>query len=48
MNDSMKHSCDVYYYEISQKIGIDRIAAMAHKLGLGEDTVSTCPMNAAA
>ncbi|MDG4720254.1 MULTISPECIES: penicillin-binding protein 2 [Thalassospira] len=38
MHDSLKHSCDVYYYEISQKIGIDRIAAMAHKLGLGEDT----------
>ncbi|MCC4241186.1 MULTISPECIES: penicillin-binding protein 2 [Thalassospira] len=38
MHDSLKHSCDVYYYEISQKIGIDRIAAMAHKLGLGEET----------
>ena len=38
MHDSLKHSCDVYYYEISQKIGIDRIAAMANKLGLGEDT----------
>ncbi|WP_417837584.1 penicillin-binding protein 2 [Thalassospira tepidiphila] len=38
MHDSIKHSCDVYYYEISQKIGIDRIAAMANKLGLGEDT----------
>lgn len=38
MHDSIKHSCDVYFYEISQKIGIDRIAAMAHKLGLGEDT----------
>ncbi|MFH1805244.1 MAG: penicillin-binding protein 2 [Pseudomonadota bacterium] len=38
LHDSMKHSCDVYYYEISQKIGIDRIAAMARKLGLGEPT----------
>lgn len=38
MHDSLKHSCDVYYYEISQKIGIDRIAAMANKLGLGEQT----------
>ncbi|WP_033069378.1 penicillin-binding protein 2 [Thalassospira australica] len=38
LHDSIKHSCDVYYYEISQKIGIDRIAAMARKLGLGEDT----------
>ncbi|WP_417810753.1 penicillin-binding protein 2 [Thalassospira alkalitolerans] len=38
MHDSMKHSCDVYYYEISQKVGIDRIAAMANKLGLGIPT----------
>lgn len=38
MHNSLKHSCDVYYYEISQKIGIDRIAAMARKLGLGENT----------
>lgn len=38
MHDSMKHSCDVYYYEVSQKVGIDRIAAMARKLGLGDPT----------
>ncbi|WP_430469715.1 penicillin-binding protein 2 [Thalassospira lucentensis] len=38
MHNSLKHSCDVYYYEISQKIGIDRIAAMANKLGLGTET----------
>lgn len=38
LHDAIKHSCDVYFYDISQKIGIDRIAAMAEKLGLGAQT----------
>ncbi len=37
MHRSMQESCDVYYYEVSQKIGIDRIAEMARKLGIGVD-----------
>ncbi len=36
LNESLKQSCDVYYYEISQRVGIDKIAAMGRKLGLGE------------
>ncbi|GLK63394.1 penicillin-binding protein 2 [Paracoccus kondratievae] len=32
---SLEHSCDVYYYELAQRVGIDRIAAMARKLGIG-------------
>ncbi len=35
LENSMVQSCDVYYYEISQRVGIDRISAMANKLGLG-------------
>ena len=33
---SLRESCDVYYYELCQEVGIERIAAMAHRLGLGE------------
>ena len=33
---SLSQSCDVYYYELSQRVGIDRIAAMARRLGLGQ------------
>ncbi|MBE1237350.1 penicillin-binding protein 2 [Phaeovibrio sulfidiphilus] len=29
-------SCDVYFYEIARRCGVDRIAAMARKLGMGE------------
>jgi penicillin-binding protein 2 len=32
---SLRESCDVYYYELSQLVGIEKIAAMARKLGLG-------------
>jgi len=28
-------SCDVYFYEIAKRTGIDRIAAMAQRLGMG-------------
>jgi len=36
MRDALKHSCDTYFYEISQVIGIDAIADVARRLGLGE------------
>ncbi len=34
--NSLSQSCDVYYYDIAQRVGIENIAAMARKLGLGE------------
>jgi penicillin-binding protein 2 len=36
MHDSIKHSCDIYFYDVSRRIGIERIAAMSRKLGLGD------------
>jgi len=30
-------SCDVYFYEIARKVGIDKIAKMAARFGLGND-----------
>ncbi len=35
MIDAMRESCDTYFYELALKVGVDRIAAMASKLGLG-------------
>lgn len=32
---SLEQSCDVYYYELAQRVGIDRIAAMARRFGIG-------------
>jgi penicillin-binding protein 2 len=33
---ALAESCDVFFYRIATDLGIDRIAAMARKLGLGE------------
>jgi penicillin-binding protein 2 len=35
LRDAIKRSCDVYFYETSRRTGIDRIAAMAKRLGFG-------------
>ncbi len=36
MHEALAQSCDVYFYEIARRCGIDRIASMARALGLGE------------
>ncbi|BBF79754.1 penicillin-binding protein 2 [Asticcacaulis excentricus] len=36
MRHALKFSCDTYFYHMCNRPGVDRIAAMAHKLGLGE------------
>lgn len=33
---SLRESCDVYYYELAQRAGVERISAMGRILGLGE------------
>jgi penicillin-binding protein 2 len=38
MKQSIAQSCDVYYYELAKRIGIDRISAIAKRFGLGEAT----------
>ncbi len=32
---ALKESCDVYFYDIAQRVGIDKMAEMARLLGLG-------------
>jgi penicillin-binding protein 2 len=34
--DAVTQSCDVYFYELARKVGVDPIAAMARRFGLGE------------
>lgn len=36
MRDALKQSCDTYFYEISETIGIQPIANVARRLGLGQ------------
>jgi penicillin-binding protein 2 len=35
MTDALKHSCDVYFYEIARRAGIDKLAETARMFGLG-------------
>ena len=35
LNRSLVESCDVYYYDVAQRVGIDRISEVANHLGLG-------------
>ena len=37
MRGAIKHSCDVYFYEIAKRTGIDKITAMAKRFGMGVD-----------
>lgn len=37
LRGALKLSCDVYFYEMAKRVGIDRIAAMANRFGLGVD-----------
>ena len=36
MRTALKKSCDVYFYEVARKLGIDRLAVTAEKFGLGK------------
>lgn len=37
LRQALKVSCDCYFYEVARRVGIDRIAAMANRFGLGVD-----------
>ena len=36
LRNAIKQSCDIYFYEISRRLGVDRMSITAKKFGLGE------------
>ena len=38
LNGALQQSCDPYFYEISKRVGIDKIAEMGRRFGLGRVT----------
>ena len=38
LRKALVHSCDVYFYTVGQRMGIDTMASYAHQFGLGEET----------
>ncbi len=35
LTQSLEQSCDVFYYEVAQRVGIDKISEMARRMGIG-------------
>lgn len=38
LHEALMHSCNVYFYEVGDRLGIDRIAEYATRMGLGRKT----------
>jgi penicillin-binding protein 2 len=38
IHNALPYSCDTFYYTLANKLGIDRIAAYGHSVGLGQKT----------
>ncbi len=41
LRGALKRSCDVYFYEVSRKLGVDRLSKTAKKFGLGQKVLTT-------
>ena len=37
VRSGLMHSCDVFFFELARRVGIDRVAAMANRFGIGVD-----------
>jgi len=35
LREGIKQSCDIYFYEVARRLGVDRLAVTANKFGLG-------------
>lgn len=42
LKEALMHSCDIYFYEVARRTGIDKISAMAKRFGFGMRRVLTC------
>tara|TARA_B110000438_G_scaffold289411_1_gene323968 strand:+ start:40 stop:1923 length:1884 start_codon:yes stop_codon:yes gene_type:complete len=39
LRDAIKQSCDIYFYEVARRLGVDRLAETANKFGLGKGVI---------
>ncbi len=40
LRNAIKQSCDIYFYEVARKLGVDRLSVTAKKYGLGNKVLS--------
>lgn len=38
IEEALMHSCDIYFYQVAQEIGAEKILEVAQRLGFGEET----------
>lgn len=38
LHEALKVSCDVWFYEVGRRLGVDKVSAVARRLGLGAST----------
>ena len=38
LKEGMKQSCDIYFYEVARRLGVDKLSETAKKFGLGKKT----------
>jgi penicillin-binding protein 2 len=43
MHGALEHSCDIYFYDVSRRCGIDKIAEVARRFGMGTRTELELP-----
>lgn len=43
LKEALKYSCDIYFYEVARRTGIDKISAMAKRFGFGMPTGINLP-----
>ncbi len=41
MRSAIKQSCDIYFYEVARKLGVDRMSVTAKKFGLGQKVLES-------
>ena len=41
LRGAIKRSCDIYFYEVARKLGVDRLSKTAKKFGLGQKVLTT-------
>ena len=41
LRNAIKQSCDVYFYEVSRRLGVDRLSVTAKQFGLGKKVLNS-------
>ena len=43
LHTALQHSCNIYFYDVGRRVGVDAFSAAAQRLGLAADTGAELP-----